>query len=132
MRPSIWWFARQAIADDHIGGERIKAGTMVFISQYLLHTLPDVWADPERFDPDRFLPENVAQRSRFAYLPFGAGPRVCIGSGFAMMEMQIILPMVFRAFDVEITSDLKPDFGNFLSLRPNEDFTARAALRVRH
>ena len=132
LRPSIWWFARQAIADDHIGGERIKAGTMVFISQYLLHTLPDVWADPERFDPDRFLPENVAQRSRFAYLPFGAGPRVCIGSGFAMMEMQIILPMVFRAFNVEITSDLKPDFGNFLSLRPNEDFTARAVLRVRH
>ena len=132
LRPSIWWFARQAISDDHIGGERIKAGQMVFISQYLLHTLPDIWDDPERFDPDRFLPENVARRSRFAYLPFGAGPRVCIGSGFAMMEMQIILPMIFRAFDVTITSDLKPDFGNFLSLRPNEDFRATTAARVRH
>jgi cytochrome P450 len=132
LRPSIWWFARAAIADDNIAGQTIKAGTMVFISQYLLHTLPSIWEDPERFDPDRFLPENVARRSRFAYLPFGAGPRVCIGSGFAMMEMQLILPMIFREFDVQITSDLNPKFGNYLSLRPNEEFTATAKKRVRH
>jgi cytochrome P450 len=132
LRPSIWWFARAAIADDHIAGQKIKAGTMVFISQYLLHTLPSIWEDPERFDPDRFLPENVAQRSRFAYLPFGAGPRVCIGSGFAMMEMQLILPMIFRTFDVQITSDAKPAFGNYLSLRPNEEFRAIAVSRAFH
>ncbi|MDX2142161.1 MAG: cytochrome P450 [Rhodospirillaceae bacterium] len=132
LRPSIWWFARTAVADDVIAGQKIAAGTMVLISQYLLHTLPSIWDDPERFDPERFLPENVAKRSRFAYLPFGAGPRVCIGSSFAMMEMQFILPMIFRAFDVRITSDLNPEFGSFLSLRPNRDFTAVAMPRRRN
>jgi cytochrome P450 len=130
LRPSIWWFARMAVADDVIGGQKIKAGTMVLVSQYLLHTLPSIWEDPERFDPDRFLPHNSAKRSRFAYLPFGAGPRVCIGSGFAMMEMQFILPMIGRAFDVTITSDKDPSFGSFLSLRPNVDF--RAVVRRRN
>jgi cytochrome P450 len=132
LRPSIWWFARVAVNDDVIGGQRIPAGTMVLISQYLLHTQPTIWDDPDRFDPDRFLAHNVMRRSKFAYLPFGAGPRVCIGSGFAMMEMQFILPMIFREFDVRITSDEKPEFGSFLSLRPNEDFRAVCTARRRH
>jgi cytochrome P450 len=132
LRPSIWWFARTAINDDEIGGQKIKAGTTVFISQYLLHTLPSVWQNPERFDPDRFLPSEVSKRSKFAYLPFGAGPRTCIGSGFAMMEMQIILSMIYQRFEVEITSDPNPEFGNFLSLRPTEDFRASAKFRTRH
>ncbi len=132
LRPSIWWFARTAIADDVIGGQSIKAGTTVFISQYLLHRLPEIWQDPERFDPDRFLPSEVMKRSKFAYLPFGAGPRTCIGSGFAMMEMQIILSLIYQRFDVDITSSADPEYGNFLSLRPNEDFRARIRPRLRH
>ncbi|MBL8643824.1 MAG: cytochrome P450 [Rhodospirillaceae bacterium] len=132
LRPSIWWFARVAVQDDIIGGQPIKAGTMVLISQYLLHTQPSIWDDPERFDPERFQAHNVMKRSKFAYLPFGAGPRVCIGSGFAMMEMQFILSMIFRAFDVRITSDANPAFGSFLSLRPNEDFRAVCTARRRH
>ncbi len=132
LRPSIWWFARVAINDDNIAGQPIKAGTTVFISQYLIHTLPQVWDDPDKFDPDRFLPQNTAGRSKFAYFPFGAGPRVCIGSGFAMMEMVFVLAMIFRRFDVEITSDREPVFGNLLTLRPNEDIWARAKPRLRH
>ncbi|MEQ1868038.1 MAG: cytochrome P450, partial [Micropepsaceae bacterium] len=132
LRPSIWWFARVAINDDNIAGQPIKAGTTVFISQYLIHTLPQVWEDPEKFDPDRFLPERSAGRSKFAYFPFGAGPRVCIGSGFAMMEMVFVLAMIFRRFDVEVTSDREPVFGNLLTLRPNEDIWARTKLRLRH
>jgi cytochrome P450 len=132
LRPSIWWFARMAVADDEIAGQKISAGTMVLISQYLLHTHPSIWEDPERFDPERFLSHNIARRPRFAYLPFGAGPRVCIGSGFAMMEMQFILPLIFRSFEVKITSDLNPSFGSFLSLRPNEDFRAAIGRRLRN
>jgi cytochrome P450 len=132
LRPSFWWFARVAIDDDSIGGQQIKAGTTVFISQYLIHTHPSLWDEPEKFDPDRFLPERVVKRSRFAYFPFGAGPRVCIGSNFAMMEMQFTLAMIFRMFDVEITSNKNPDFGNLITLRPTEDIWARVKPRRRH
>ncbi|MGE3333752.1 MAG: cytochrome P450 [Rhodospirillaceae bacterium] len=132
LRPSFWWFARVAINDDNIAGQPIKAGTTVFISQYLIHTLPNVWEDPEKFDPDRFLPDQISGRSKFAYFPFGAGPRVCIGSGFAMMEMQFALAMIFRRFDLEITSEKEPEFGNLITLRPTNDIFARAKLRLRH
>lgn len=132
LRPSIWWFARVAINDDNIAGQPIKAGTTVFISQYLIHTHPQVWEDPEKFDPDRFLPENTAGRSKFAYFPFGAGPRICVGGGFAMMEMVFVLAMILRRFDIEITSDQEPAFGNLVTLRPHEDIWARIKPRLRH
>ncbi len=132
LRPTVWWFSRTAIEDDVIAGEKIKAGTTVLICQYVLHKLPSEWEEPERFDPDRFLPEKTAARSKFAYLPFGAGPRVCIGSGLTTMEMQLILPLIYRRFDVEITSDLNPEFGNFVSLRPKDDIRAIVKARLRH
>jgi cytochrome P450 len=132
LRPSIWWFARTAINDDNIAGQEIKAGTTVLISQYLIHRNPDIWEDPERFDPDRFEVERVVRRSKFAYLPFGAGPRVCIGSGFAMMEMQFLLGMLLRRFDVDITSDAAPEMASMVTLRPKTDITAKVRLRRRH
>jgi cytochrome P450 len=132
LRPSIWWFARVAINDDNIAGQQIKAGTTVFISQYLIHTQPTIWDDPEKFDPDRFLPERTMSRSKFAYFPFGAGPRVCIGSSFAMMEMQFVLAMILRRFDISITSDKDPEFGTLITLRPTHDIYAQAKLRRRH
>lgn len=132
LRPSIWWFARVAINDDSICGQPIKAGTTVLISQYLIHRNPEIWEDPEHFDPDRFESERVVRRSKFAYLPFGAGPRVCIGSGFAMMEMQFILAMLLRQFDVTITSDPTPEMSSMITLRPKTDITATVRLRRRH
>lgn len=132
LRPSIWWFARVAINDDEIAGQPIKAGTTVFISQYLIHTHPSIWKNPDTFDPDRFLPENVAKRPKFSYFPFGAGPRVCVGSNFAMMEMQFTLAMIFRQFDVHVTSERDPDIGTLITLRPKEDIYARVTPRLRH
>ncbi len=132
LKPPIWWVARTAIGDDNIAGEHIKAGTTVLISQYLIHRNPSVWADPERFDPDRFEPEKSVRRSKFAYLPFGAGPRVCVASAFATMEMQFLLAMMLRRFDVTITSDLEPELSNLITLRPKYDITAKVAPRRRH
>ena len=132
LKPPIWWVARTAISDDNIAGEPIKAGTTVLISQYLIHRNPSVWADPERFDPDRFEPEQSVRRSKFAYLPFGAGPRVCVASAFATMEMQFLLAMMLRRFDVTITSDLEPDLSNLITLRPKYDIMAKVAPRRRH
>lgn len=132
LKPPIWWVARTAISDDNIAGEHIKAGTTVLISQYLIHRNPSVWEDPERFDPTRFEPEQSVRRSKFAYLPFGAGPRVCVASAFATMEMQFLLAMMLRRFDVTITSDLEPELSNLITLRPKYDITAKVSLRRRH
>lgn len=132
LRPAVWSFSRTAIEDDIIGGEPIKAGTKVYICQHVLHKLPTEWEDPERFDPDRSAPEKIAERSRFSYLPFGAGPRVCIGAGLTMMEMQIMLPLIYRKFDVSIAPDLNSDSDNFASLETKGDIRARISARVRH
>ena len=132
LKPPIWWVARTAIGDDNIAGEPIKAGTTVLISQYLIHRNPSVWEDHERFDPDRFAPEQSVRRSKFAYLPFGAGPRVCVASAFATMEMQFMLAMMQRRFDVTITSDREPELSNLITLRPKHDIMARVSPRRRH
>lgn len=120
LKPAIWWFARTAIADDQVAGYAIPAGTTVIISQYLIHRLPEYWPDPERFEPDRFLPENTADRSKFAYFPFGAGPRACIGGHFAMAEMQLVLAMVAQRFDIDLDlpdEELAAD--PYITLRPH-------------
>jgi len=72
------------------------------------------------------------RRSKFAYLPFGAGPRVCVASAFATMEMQLLLAMMQRSFDVKITSDLEPELSNLITLRPKYDIMAKVSPRRRH
>lgn len=132
LRPSIWWFARVAINDDNICGQEIKAGTTVLISQYLIHHHPSIWDEPTLFNPDRFLPEYTMKRPKFAYLPFGAGPRVCLGSGFATMEMQMALSMLTRRFDVDVTSGEDPGMSPMITLRPKKEIRARIKPRLRH
>jgi len=132
LRPSIWWFARVAINDDEICGQPIKAGTTVLISQYLIHHHPQIWEEPTAFNPDRFLPENVSRRSKFAFLPFGAGPRVCLGSAFATMEMQMALAMLLRKFEVDITSGEDPGLSSMITLRPKTPITGRIIPRLAH
>jgi cytochrome P450 len=119
LYPPAWCLERTAVEDDEIGGYAVPAGTTIAISPYVLHRNPSYWAEPEAFDPDRFLPERSTSRSRFAYLPFGDGPRICIGKGFAMMEAKIVLAMIAGAFQFERaagehTIDLDPG----ITLRP--------------
>jgi long-subunit acyl-CoA synthetase (AMP-forming)/cytochrome P450 len=98
LYPPSWTFDRFANADDEIGGRRIPADATVLISPYVTHRRPDLWEDPDRFDPDRFLPERAAARPRFAYYPFGGGPRVCIARDLALTELPLILATVARSF----------------------------------
>ena len=98
LYPSAWSISRRALADDVIGGYDIPAGAIVAMSPYTIHRRPDFWPDPERFDPDRFAPELVAARPRFAYFPFGGGARQCIGNYFALMESLIIIPTITQHF----------------------------------
>jgi cytochrome P450 len=98
--PPIWLMSRTPVVDDEIGGYLIpkNSKTLVFICPYVTHRHPDFWENPEGFDPQRFTPENAAGRHRFAYFPFGGGPRLCIGEPFGMLEMQLVIGMVAQAF----------------------------------
>ena len=98
LYPPAWFLMRKAISADTIGDYPIPANGFVSYSAYTLHRHPAFWDDPERFDPERFTPEQVASRPRFAYLPFGAGPRMCIGNNFAMLEGQLILATVAQRY----------------------------------
>jgi cytochrome P450 len=102
LYPPAWVFERQAILDDVLGGFRIPKGSILGISPWCIHRSPALWDDPERFDPERFLPDAVAARPKFAYLPFGGGPRFCIGNGFAMMEAQIIVAMIVQRWSLAL------------------------------
>ena len=98
---------RLTMRDVIIDGHRVPAGTNVIIGIYALHRDPDLWEQPTRFDPDRFCPDRSAGRDRWQYLPFGAGPRSCIGDHFAMLEATIGLASIIRLARVE---SLEPDF----------------------
>jgi cytochrome P450 len=96
LYPPVWILPRIAQAEDVIGGYRVPAGADVLICPYLLHRHPGFWDDPERFDPERFNPDRSTGRGRYAYIPFGAGPRFCVGNNLGMMEATVVLATVAR------------------------------------
>ncbi len=96
LYPPGWVLSRRAIAPDVLCGYTIAAGTNVLLPLYLLHRHPRYWPEPDQFRPERFAPEHEAERPRFAYMPFAAGPRHCIGETFALYEMQMHVQRVAR------------------------------------
>ena len=106
LYPPAHTLSRTAIGDDQLLGRPIPKGSQILIVPWLLHRNPRLWQDPERFDPARFAPERAALRHRFVYLPFGAGPRVCIGSAFAITEAMLILATIAQRYRLR----LKPGF----------------------
>jgi cytochrome P450 len=98
LNPPGWLLSRRAIAADTLSGYALPAGTDVLLSPYFLHRHPRYWKDAEAFRPERFAPENEAERPRFAYMPFAAGPRHCIGETFALYEMLVHLYNVARRY----------------------------------
>jgi cytochrome P450 len=91
LYPTTWSLLREAVQDDQIDGFHIPSDSMILMDCYLTHRLPEYWPEPEKFDPERFSPERSAGRPRFAYFPFGGGPRQCIGNELALMEIKMIL-----------------------------------------
>ncbi|HEV7506857.1 MAG TPA: cytochrome P450 [Thermoanaerobaculia bacterium] len=98
LYPPSWGFGRFVIGDDEIGGYRIPAGSVVTLSPWVTHRRPELWTEPDRFDPERFNPARSGERSRFAYYPFGGGPRVCIARDMALMELPLILATVAQRY----------------------------------
>lgn len=96
--PPVWGIARRSTEETEFGGFRIPANSYIAITAYVLHRHPEFWSDPERFDPDRFAPKAGQSRHSYAYLPFSAGPRACIGASMATLETQLILARLIQQF----------------------------------
>lgn len=117
LYPPAWGFSRQAIEDVEIGGYIIPQKWDVLIVPYVIHRDPNLWHDPETFDPERFSPENEKQIPRYAYLPFGGGARVCIGNSFALMEGHIVLVTVLQRYKLQLVQEnVEPE--PLVTLRP--------------
>jgi cytochrome P450 len=104
LYPPAWIIARHTLKDDEIGGVPIPAGRLAIVSPYVTHRRPDLFEKPESFRPERFrVGEGPAGGfSKYAYFPFGAGPRICVGNGFAMMETQLLLATLRRRFRLTV------------------------------
>jgi cytochrome P450 len=109
--PPAWIIGRRALGDDQFGETHILAGTVIAISPYTLHRHLQYWDQPEVFDPQRFTPERSAGRHKYAYIPFGGGPRQCIGNTLSLIEGKLILSMVSQRFAMELVEDhpLRPE-----------------------
>jgi cytochrome P450 len=105
LYPPAAMLTRAAINADEIGGKRICAGTIVTVSPFLLHRHRTLWERPDDFDPSRFLGASRDRIDRFAYIPFGAGPRVCIGMGFALQEAIVVLAHLTKAFQFDVADN---------------------------
>ena len=118
LYPPAWITDRIAIEDDTIEGYHIPAGTMIIAYIYGAHHSPKRWEAPEEFRPERFSKAQKAGRESFSYLPFGGGPRLCIGQSFALMEMQMILARMVPRFDFKLLPDQQIELQPLVTLRP--------------
>jgi len=123
LYPPITFLPRVAAKDTEIAGRRVKRGTMLMIAPWSMHRHQKLWVDPDRFDPDRFLPEREHEMTPGAYIPFGAGPRVCVGAAFATIETALIIARFARRFDFT-AKDAD-------SVRPYARLTTRPAVEIR-
>ncbi|MFE5296361.1 cytochrome P450 [Streptomyces sp. NPDC056632] len=114
--PAAPAIGRRAVEATEIDGYAIPAGADVIVSSWVTHRHPRYWDDPERFDPDRFTPEAEAARPRYAWFPFGGGPRACIGQHFSMLESVIALAMVLRDYELEAI-DTQVPLGSAITLQ---------------
>ena len=116
--PPAWGFSRQALSVDELGGFPLPKGWLAFIIPYALHRHPQFWDRPEAFEPDRFLPERTAHRPKFAYLPFGAGPRRCIGDQFALIETQLTVATFAQQYRLRLAPGHVVDPWPLITLKP--------------
>ena len=129
LYPPGWLLSRRTVAADVLGGFEVPPGTNVLLPLYLLHRHPRYWKDPERFAPERFAPEHEAERPRFAYMPFAAGPRHCIGETFALYEMLMHLYKVARRYRLVYVPDKPLELEAQINLRTRHPLHMRLERR---
>ena len=130
LYPPAWTLnTRQAAADTTVGDYLIPKDRLIFVAPYTMHRRPEFFPEPERFDPERFNPENEKKLPRYAYVPFGAGPRVCIGNSFAMMEAHLILATIAQRFRLELDPEQKVELNPLITLSPKFGLKMRVVKR---
>lgn len=127
LYPPVSLISRTPVRDDVVGGHLVPQGSMVLISAYVSHRHPDLWENPEGFDPDRWLPERSAGRPKNAWFPFSGGPRQCIGGFFGLIEMSLVIPMVLQRFELDLVPGhpVVPKVGITLGFRHGLRMTVR-------
>lgn len=118
LYPAGWLFPRFAGRDVQLAGYDIQAGDMVLASPYVLHRTPQHFENPLSFDPERFSEERRDMIDRYTYLPFGGGPRVCIGNSFALMEMQLITVTILQNYRLQLVLDHLIEIEPLITIRP--------------
>ena len=134
LYPPFWMIDRMAVADDRVGDIEIPAGSTVIVYVYGAHHASRYWPNPEEFDPERFTKANASLQPPFTHLPFGGGPRGCIGGNFAMLQILMILSVVLRNYDFELSPGQMIEPRAMVILRPRDgirmQFTESAAVGV--
>jgi cytochrome P450 len=118
LYPPTWSLLRDVQEADEIGGYEIPADTIILLNIYEAHRMPEFWPEPEQFNPHRFLPEPVKARPRHAYLPFGFGPRQCIGRDLALTIIRLALAMILQSYDISLAPGYRMERDAQLSLGP--------------
>jgi cytochrome P450 len=118
LYPPFWMIDREAVADDRVGDIAIPRGSTVIVYVYGAHHASRYWESPESFDPERFIKANEKLRTPFTYLPFGGGPRVCIGNQYAMLQILMILSAVLRRYDFQLVPGQMIEARPMVILRP--------------
>ncbi|MCA9972478.1 MAG: cytochrome P450 [Anaerolineales bacterium] len=129
LYPPAWLITRRALADDDVGAHTIPAGSILVLSPYVTHRNTAVWPNPLGFDPWRFTPEATQARPRFAYIPFGGGPRLCIGDRFALLEAPLILATVTQRLHLDLLPGHPIVMDPLVTLRPRHGMWMTAVWR---
>jgi len=129
LYPPAHTMSREALAEDEIEGHRVAKGSVVSIVPWVIHRHRTLWDRPDVFDPERFAPERAAERPRFAYIPFGGGPRICIGAGFAMTEALIILAILGQRYRLRLAPGAVVEPVGLITLRPRHGLPMRLERR---
>ncbi len=124
LYPPIWTMVRRVVTEQEVGGYLLPANSRVIVSPYVIHRHPEFWQEPEKFDPLRKIPDH-----HFAYLPFGAGPRLCIGHNFARMEAVIIAAKLLQRFRFELVKEHRVILHAGITLRARDGIRVRVRTR---
>ena len=125
LYPPAWVISRRAVADDVLLGHAIAEGSLVFLSPWVLHRHPGIWERPEEFEPERFLPRpdgspgEAEAAGRFAYVPFGAGPNLCIGRDFALLEGVLVVASLASRFRFSAVAGYEVRAEPLVTIRPH-------------